>query len=68
MFVLRVTKTKLYEILQHLRGNAKRDYIHILCPCCEQIRKEEENRKTQQQMKERSEIEAAMAKKYFSPR
>lgn len=32
---------------------------------CEQIRKEEENRKTQQQMQKISEIESAMAKKYI---
>ena len=65
MFVLHVTKTKLYEILQHLRGNTKRDYIHILCRCCEQIHKEEENRKKQQQMQKMEEIESAMAKKYI---
>ena len=39
MFVLRITKTKLYEILQHLRGNTKRDKVRILCSHCEQIRK-----------------------------
>lgn len=65
MFVLRVTKTKLYKILQHLRGNTKRDKVHILCSHCEQIRKEEENRKTQQQMQKIREIEPAMAKKYI---
>ena len=65
MFVLRITKTKLYEILQHLRGNTKRDKVRILCSHCEQIRKEEENRKTQQQIQKIREIEPAMAKKYI---
>lgn len=64
-FVLGVTKTKLYEQLQHLRGNKKRDSMCILCPHCEQIRKEEENYKWQQQMQKRNEIESVLTKRYI---
>lgn len=48
MFVDSVTKTKLFEQLQHLRSNGKHDCKHIFCPNCEKINKELERQKSEQ--------------------
>lgn len=48
IFIIRASKSKIYTILQHLRGNSKRDYVHLFCPDCECIHKEEEKQKMSQ--------------------